>query len=135
MPPKTVQFWTKKIWAPLFWNHWKTISDKREKCTSIWNNPAFKSEKQGPNEEISRFWVGKSWVFLTKIFKKRFLKLISQGIPRKMLKVRKISLKLPIEIPKLKQNSWISYSFWRFFSCLHWFWTDFLENQITVLFL
>ena len=60
--------------------------------------------------------------------KNDFLKLISQGIPRKMLKVRKISLKLPIEIPKLKQNSWISYSFWRFFSCLHWFWTDFLEK-------
>ena len=60
---------------PLFWNHWKTISDKREKCTSIWNNPAFKSVKQGPNEEISRFWVGKSWVFLTKIFKKRFFKI------------------------------------------------------------
>ena len=51
--------------------------------------------------------------------KNDFLKLISQGIPRKMLKVRKISLKLPLEIPKLKQNSKISYSFWRFFSCLH----------------
>ena len=72
---KLFSFGQRKSEPPSFWNYWKTISDKREKCTSIWNNPAFKSEKQGPNEEISRFWVGKSWVFLTKIFKKRFLKI------------------------------------------------------------